>query len=510
VAVIDPIVDALVIRVVYDGPPLAGKTTSLRTLAGKLGGEVHTPEEIGGRTLYFDWLDYTGGLFEGRRIRCQIVSVPGQGTLASRRRRLIETADAIVFVGDTTQTALEQTTAYLRALYHVLGGLDAPPVGVVVQANKRDQPGAVPLPRLHEVFNSERQRAAIVESIATDGTGIREAFVFAVRLALDRVRELMRLGRLEKAPPQIDSADDLLAQLRTAEGDALALAAASGLQHTRLDELEPKSVVEEALTEALQLDAVEAAATTVLPREYSPRAAPLLPTGALPSGMIWPPVEGRIILHGLGAQYFTIQQEAGGDWHSDTHDHWMIQSPAEACFYDLHAGRTALLNWARVHSACAPLLSPRRCIALAEDGQGRYRLWQCVAIEPTLRSQFYAAWNTGLAAVTDTLIDMVDALMLAAREWNGAGAKLPMRLSTVSWTSAGPIYSGLMPYVAEPEVTAATDLSRVISTELRPLHPELRKLRADILQLLASRLKSRLPAFSVEARPVLERFLLAL
>ena len=48
---------------------------------------------------------------------------------------------------------------------------------------------------------------------------------------------------------------------------ALALAAASGLQHTRMHELEPKSVVEEALTESLQLDAVEAAATTVLPPE---------------------------------------------------------------------------------------------------------------------------------------------------------------------------------------------------------------------------------------------------
>ena len=86
-AVIDPNDDCVVIRVVYDGAPMAGKTTSVATLGRGLGASVYSPADHGGRTLYFDWLDYTGGLFEGRRIRCQIVSVPGQATLAPRRRR---------------------------------------------------------------------------------------------------------------------------------------------------------------------------------------------------------------------------------------------------------------------------------------------------------------------------------------------------------------------------------------------------------------------------------------
>src|SRR5262245_14923603 len=131
--------DALVIRVVYDGPPMAGKTTSVRSLAGKLGSDVNAPEEVDGRTLYFDWLDYTGGLFEGRRIRCHIVSVPGQATLASRRRRLLETADVVVFVSDSTSDAVEQTTHYIAGLQRVLGGVPGPPIGIVVQANKRDR-----------------------------------------------------------------------------------------------------------------------------------------------------------------------------------------------------------------------------------------------------------------------------------------------------------------------------------------------------------------------------------
>src|SRR6202790_1744660 len=122
-AVLDPRSDTVVIRVVYDGAPMAGKSTSVGALGRGLGSDVYSPAEVGGRTLYFDWLDYTGGLFEGRRIRCQIISVPGQATLAPRRRRLLESADAIVFVSDSSPEAFEADRAYLSGLCGVLGHL---------------------------------------------------------------------------------------------------------------------------------------------------------------------------------------------------------------------------------------------------------------------------------------------------------------------------------------------------------------------------------------------------
>src|SRR6188472_2918680 len=106
----------LVVRVVYDGPPLSGKTTTLRSLAQGLGVPIVSPEEQDGRTLFFDWVDYVGGLFEGRQIRCQIVSVPGQQELAKRRRLLLESADAVVMVGDTRAAAIDTTYGLLREL----------------------------------------------------------------------------------------------------------------------------------------------------------------------------------------------------------------------------------------------------------------------------------------------------------------------------------------------------------------------------------------------------------
>lgn len=184
-ATLDRQSDAVVVRIVYDGPPTAGKTTTLRALAQRLGqGQVVTPEESGGRTVYFDWLEYVGGRFEGREIRCQIISVPGQRALAPRRKLLLDTADAVVFVADTSRDGIAESTRHLDELLQTLSGADAPRPGVVLQANKRDLPDAAPLDRLRRTHG-----LAVVESVASQGEGTREAFVFAVCLALDRVCE---------------------------------------------------------------------------------------------------------------------------------------------------------------------------------------------------------------------------------------------------------------------------------------------------------------------------------
>src|SRR5262245_24504994 len=109
-AVLDGDAGEIVIRVVYDGPPEAGKTTSLRALATSLAQTTQTPHEDGdGRTLWFDWMEYTGGRYQGCRIRCQIVSVPGQVAFAKRRRRLLADADVVVCVADSSPSGWPQS-----------------------------------------------------------------------------------------------------------------------------------------------------------------------------------------------------------------------------------------------------------------------------------------------------------------------------------------------------------------------------------------------------------------
>ena len=372
-AILDPRSDAVVIRVVYDGAPMAGKSTSVRALGRGLGGEVSSPAEVSGRTLYFDWLDYTGGLFEGRRIRCQIISVPGQATLAPRRRRLLESADVIVFVGDSTPAGLAADRSYLGGLQTVLDRLPGPPVGVVFQANKRDHAEAVPIDTVRSMLAELGLRVGVVESVATESLGIREAFVFAVRLALDRVRDLMRTGELARVRPEVDSAQELLADLKRVEHGSMEYAASSGLVHTRLSELQPDSVLVTALTEAVRQEAGPA-----VTRGNGHHQEPAPPDHGVASGLIWPPVDGRVVLHELAQTRVTLTRSPVGDWSGVANGRWRMYCAADAVFTDLEQGRAVLVQAARTQAAAAATRdrTPSCCITLAADGHGNYRLWR--------------------------------------------------------------------------------------------------------------------------------------
>jgi hypothetical protein len=387
-AILDSRSGAVVIRVVYDGAPMAGKSTSVRALGRGLGGEVSSPAEVSGRTLYFDWLDYTGGLFEGRRIRCQIISVPGQATLAPRRRRLLESADVIVFVGDSTPAGFAADRSYLGGLQAVLERLPGPPVGVVFQANKRDHADAVPIDTVRSMLTELGLRVGVVESVATESSGVREAFVFAVRLALDRVRDLMRSGELATTRPEVDSAQELLADLKRAEDGSMEYAASSGLVHTRLSEVQPDSVLVKALTEAVRQDA----SPTVI--RSNGHHEPATPDHRVASGLIWPPVDGRMILHELARARVALTCSPDGAWSGVAEGRWRLRCAAESVFIDLEQGRAVLVQAARAEAATARDRSaaegiprsangatrgdrtPSCCIALAADGHGNYRLWR--------------------------------------------------------------------------------------------------------------------------------------
>jgi signal recognition particle receptor subunit beta len=462
-AVLDRQNGCVVIRVVYDGAPMAGKTTSVAALGRGLGAAVVSPAEFEGRTLFFDWLDYTGGLFEGHRIRCQIVSVPGQATLAPRRRRLLESADVVVFVGDSSPAGFAADQRYLAALSSVLHGLRGPPVGIVMQANKRDLPDAIPLEQLREMLEGMQVRIGIVESIATEGVGVREAFVFAVRLALDRVRELMRTGDLPNARPQIDSAEDLLGELQRAEAGALDLATASGLKHTSMQDVrETKpSLAASALHEAISDEArsieisrpvdtnvVETNPVDTNPVDTNKDRAPWLPDERVASGMIWPPVDGRFILHDLAGLDAQVHRHAEGGWAGLIGERWQARSAPGASFATVEEGRAVLLQWARLHAASAGVLSKERCIALAPDGKGIFRLWQIVRVERSLRAEIEAMLHAETRLLVGTLLSAIGLFFQMAECLSAAGYDLPLSLGNISESASRPVYSGLMPDVS--------------------------------------------------------------
>lgn len=355
---------AVVVTVVYDGPPFAGKTTSVRALGRTFGREVITPEERDGRTQFYDWLDYTGGRFEGAPIKCQVISVPGQEELRHRRDHFLRSADAVVFVADTTATAWPESVARLERLRAQLDARAGAPVGLVFQANKRDAADAVPLTVLEAV--AAKTRTAVVESIASEGNGVREAFVFAIRLALDRVRAehdpFSRIGVGSDPGPALVK---LLEELGvTPEVKAPLLPPPPAPAPPEVDDTwaEPE------------------------PPRSSAAAIPRAPWQDVLSGFVWPPVDGRVLLREAAPlSGERVQITATGDLYVGLGSGWRVHSSASAEFADLESGRRALVAWARAHAAAQEALSRRRCIVLADTGIGRWRLWQIVEYLPSLR-----------------------------------------------------------------------------------------------------------------------------
>lgn len=182
---LDPDTGRLSLQVVYDGAPLSGKTSSVVALGRLLGSPVITPEEDRGRTVYFDWMDYAGGLCRGRPIQCRVIAVPGQDELVVRRRMITRAADVVLFVVDTSAASFPGTRERFDALQTLLS-LRSREIPVLLQLNKRDADDALPV---EAVLDRLDPNLETIESVAITGDGIREAFVLAVGASVRRLRK---------------------------------------------------------------------------------------------------------------------------------------------------------------------------------------------------------------------------------------------------------------------------------------------------------------------------------
>jgi len=495
-AVLDPRDDSVVIRVVYDGAPMAGKTTSVGALGQCLGHDVVSPEELAGRTLYFDWLEYTGGWFEGHQIRCQIVSVPGQTTLAPRRRRLLESADVVVFVCSSSAAGVATDLEYLRALQSILWARDGLPAGIVVQANKRDLPGAVPVAELQAQFEQLGLRAAVVESIAASGSGVREAFVLAVRLALDRVRELMSAGKLPTLAPSVDSAADLLRELQRSESrDAVATPeSSSAARHSSPSASSPSASSPSASLGAAALcEAIEDAEHGHLGAPVGATTlGPTPPDARVASGLLWPPVDGRLMLHEITTTPPRLEQLAQGAW-GGVAGRWRCYTSGESEFATLEQGRNALVTWASAHARCQDILSKDRCIALVAETSGGFRLWQVLKIQRTLHQYFTTTLQQPAETLAAALLTVVRTFLRMATALAAIPYQLPPSMDCIALTDGRLCYAGLMP---EPKVLqpahnwTASEAGERLLEELQVHRTTLHERRIEVLAALAQQVRS--------------------
>ena len=176
----------ILLKIVYYGPGLGGKTTNLEYLhknsrpdrRGKLL-SLATESE---RTLFFDLLPVELGMFRGYGIRLHLCTVPGQIAYDRTRRLVLRNVDGVVFVVDSQPETIDANRGSLvdLAVNLRLIGLNPDRVPVTVQYNKQDLSHALPPERLKERLGIPDEVPAVAAS-AKFGDGVFDTLRSVVR-----------------------------------------------------------------------------------------------------------------------------------------------------------------------------------------------------------------------------------------------------------------------------------------------------------------------------------------
>ncbi len=163
-------------KIVYYGPGLCGKTTTLdhiyREIDPEFKGQIKHLSTETERTLFFDFLPLSLGEIRGFKTRFHLYTVPGQIFYDATRKLILKGVDGIVFVADSQ---VERMDANLESLENLKDNLtrqghDFEAIPQVIQYNKRDVPTAVDLEYLRRVLNPNQ--VPDFETIATKGDGV--------------------------------------------------------------------------------------------------------------------------------------------------------------------------------------------------------------------------------------------------------------------------------------------------------------------------------------------------
>ena len=166
-------------KVVFFGPPLCGKSTSLRYINKQLNRGLSSGEEAAltqadDRTLYFDFVPVDLGQIRDYKARVHLYTVPGQRAYEQIRKIIAKGVDGIVFMADSDLPRMTDNTESLEELKKILKeeGIEWNELPKVFQYNKRDLDHAVPVVELQRILNQDGD--SNFETVATVGTGVMD------------------------------------------------------------------------------------------------------------------------------------------------------------------------------------------------------------------------------------------------------------------------------------------------------------------------------------------------
>ncbi len=204
-------------KIVFYGPGLSGKTTTLRkiyeTVRPANRGEMMSIATEGDRTLFFDFLPVKVERVNDCSVRLALYTVPGQVFYNATRKLVLQGADGVVFVADSQPEALDSNRESLQNLEENLleQGIRLDRFPLVIQWNKRDIDKALPVEQLRATLNS--RGAPEFETSATSGQGVLDALKAITRLVIKDLRAKRIVPAPRPTPNPVAPGAGLEAQL---------------------------------------------------------------------------------------------------------------------------------------------------------------------------------------------------------------------------------------------------------------------------------------------------------
>src|SRR5262245_7017330 len=197
----NPATREMTAKIVYYGPGLCGKTTNLMVIFDKLDpaskGKMLSLATKTDRTLFFDLLPVEIGKVGAFNLRIQLYTVPGQVFYNETRKLVLKGADSVVFVVDSQPAMIGANRESFGNLLENMqeNSLDPNDVPIVVQYNKRDIPGVLPVEELQEKLGFEGY--PFTEASALQGAGVMETFRLASKITAKHLLVRMKGGKAD-------------------------------------------------------------------------------------------------------------------------------------------------------------------------------------------------------------------------------------------------------------------------------------------------------------------------
>jgi mutual gliding-motility protein MglA len=200
---VNPLTREIQLKVVYYGPGLGGKTTTLQhihdTTDPKHRGNMvslATPVE---RTLYFDYLPVTLPKIGGYTLKLQLFTVPGQIHFNATRKLVLSNSDGVVFVADSQRNRLD---ANLESYDNLAVNLreykvDLDEFPLLIQYNKRDLDDIMSIEALDRTVNKKGRPA-----IGTSALQGENVYLGLEMITKDVLRDLKRRNVLGVNGPE--------------------------------------------------------------------------------------------------------------------------------------------------------------------------------------------------------------------------------------------------------------------------------------------------------------------